>query len=230
VKQITLNGAVYPVAWTSSTSFFVRVVLNPGLNDISLQGLDRLNNPVPAAIQTLSVNYTGPGPDPVGALVISELMFAPTTPGAQFIEIVNRSPYNFDLWNWRLDGLGLTFPPGSIVTNGQRIVLAQNRTAFTSAYASVPIFALFNGSLSSSGEAVVLVQPSALGDVLVNAVRYETTAPWPGAMAGASLQLVDVAQDNSRPSNWAVDAVAGATPGAPNSVAAALPPRSSLAQ
>jgi hypothetical protein len=190
--------------------------------------VDRLNNPIPAAIQNLSVDYTGPVPDPVGALVISELMFAPTTPGAQFIEIVNRSPFNFDLWGWRLDGVGLSFPPGSIVTNGQRIVLAQNRTAFTSAYGSVPLFALFNGSLSSSGEAIVLVQPGAMEDVLVNGVPYETTAPWPGAMAGASLQLIDVTQDNSRPSNWAMDALALATPGAPNSVAASLPPYDAL--
>ena len=35
-----------------------------------------------------------------------------------------------DLGGWRLDGGNLTFPVGSIITNGQRIIIAQDRTAF----------------------------------------------------------------------------------------------------
>ena len=35
-------------------------------------------------------------------------------------------------------------------------------------------------------------------------VRYEATAPWPAPAPGASLQLRDAAQDNSRVANWAV--------------------------
>ena len=31
---------------------------------------------------------------------------------------------------------------------------------------------------------------------MVDAVRYETVPPWPTPVAGASLQLIDVAQDN----------------------------------
>src|SRR6266516_5707889 len=144
-------------------------------------------------------------------------MFYPVTPGAQFIEIMNHSTQNFDLWGWRLDGLNLTFPPGSIVTNGQILVLAQNRSAFTAAYGDRPVFGVFGEGLSPQGLALVLIKPGGdSGDVVVNAVRYEPAAPWPDIAIGAALQLIDPAQDNSRPSNWATDPLALATPGAPN--------------
>jgi hypothetical protein len=63
---------------------------------------------------------------------------------------------------------------------------------------------------------------------MVDGVRYESTRPWPAATVGASLQLIDLAQDNSRPSNWTTNLVERATPGAPNSVAASLPPYDAL--
>jgi hypothetical protein len=224
VKEMLLNGVIYPVTWTSPTNFLLRIVLNTGVNDITLQGLDRLGNVIPSAVQNLSVDYPGPIPDPVGALVISEIMFAAAAPGAQFIEIVNRSMFNFDLWGWRLDGVDLEFPPGSVVTKGQTIVLVENKAAFAATYGDVPVFAVFPGSLSVSGEALLLIKPDAAGDILVNGLRYETAPPWPGIAIGASLQLIDLAQDNGRPSNWGTNLVVRATPGAANSIAAPLPP------
>ena len=224
VKTMTLNGVAYPVTWTSATNFLLRVVVSPGVNSLVLQGVDRLGNPFVDASASMSVEYTGPAADPIGALVISEIMFATAAPGTQFIEIVNRSAQNFDLWNWRLDGIGLTFPAGSIITNGQTIVIAQNRAAFIAAYGSRPLFALFGGNLSAQGESLMLIRPGAFGDELIDGVHYEAGVPWPTTTTGVSLQLVDTAQDNSRPSNWAVDLAARATPGAPNSVAAALTP------
>ena len=224
VKTMTLNGVAYPVTWTSATNFLVRVVVTPGVNSLVLQGVDRLGNPLTDASYSMSVEYTGPVADPVGALVISEIMYAPATTGAQFIEIVNRSVLNFDLWYWRLDGASLTFPPGSIITNGQTVVLARNRTAFIAAYGRQPLLALFGVNLSAQGQSLMLVRPGAVGDELIDGVHYEAGAPWPAITNGASLQLIDTAQDNSRPSNWAVDPAARATPGAPNSVAASLTP------
>ncbi len=225
VKQISLNGVVYPVTWTSVTNFMVRLLVYPGVNTLTFQGSDRFGVPLADATYTLTVNYTGPAANPIGALVFNEIMSSPLTPGAQFIEVLNHSTQNFDLWGWRLDGLNLTFPPGSIVTNGQILVLAQNRAAFTSAYGDLPVFALFGGNLAAQGQALVLLKPGGdSGDVVVNAVRYEAAAPWPDATNGAALQLIDAAQDNRRPSNWATDPMVLATPGAPNSVASNLPP------
>ena len=39
-------------------------------------------------------------------------------------------------------------------------------------------------------------------DVVINAVEYGVKAPWPAALPGASLQLIDAEQDNSRVANW----------------------------
>jgi hypothetical protein len=224
VKQITLNGAIYPVTWVSATGFVMRVVLDSGTNALTLQGLDRFGAPIPADTYVVSANYTGPDPNPVGALIISEIMFNPSSPGAQFVEIMNRSDQNFDLSFWRLDGLNFSFSFGSIITNRQIIVLAQDRIAFKSAYGTVPVFQFFGGNLAAQGQGLVLVKPTSAGDQVINAVRYEVAPPWPGTTNGVSLQLIDAAQDNSRSSNWAIDPVARATPGASNSVAATLTP------
>jgi hypothetical protein len=224
VKTMTLNGVDYPVTWTSATNFLVRVVVNPGFNNLVLQGVDWLGNDLIDASYALTVEYTGPAAEPIGALVISEIMVATDAPDTQFIEIVNRSAQNFDLWNWRLDGVNLTFPAGSIITNGQTIVLAQDRAAFIAAYGSRPLFALFGGNLAAQGQSLMLIRPGEVGDEMIDGLRYEAGAPWPAAPNGVSFQLIDTAQDNSRPSNWAADLAARATPGAPNSVAAALTP------
>jgi hypothetical protein len=64
-------------------------------------------------------------------------------------------------------------------------------------------------------------------DVLIDRVRYEANAPWPTTpvmQPGTSLQLRDVAQDNSRVANWNVSIVARSTPGTLNYVTTTLPP------
>ena len=224
VKSITLNGLAYPVTWTSATEFLVRIVLGSGANELVFAGVDPFGNPLPGLAFTVNVEYTGPAPDAAGSLVISEIMVTPSTAGAQFIEIVNRSGQNFDLWNWRLDGLGFTFPAGSIITNHQTVVLVRNKAAFASAHGSIPVFAVFNANLSAQSQRLILVRPTALGDELIDGLRYEARAPWVSTTNGVSLQLIDLAQDNSRPSNWTINNTIQHTPGAPNSVAAALPP------
>jgi hypothetical protein len=223
VKDIYINGALYPVSWTSATNFMLRLVVKSGTNEITLQGVDRLGALVAGASNMLTVNYTGPVVDPIGALVISEIMFASGTPGAQFVEIMNRSAQNFDLSGWRLDGANLTFPLGSIVTNGQIMVLARNRSAFTATYGPIPVFGVFNANLSAQGQRLVLLEPGLTNDLVIDGVFYEANPPWPAGTNGFSVQLIDAAQDNSRPSNWAIDPTTRATPGAANSVAALLP-------
>ena len=222
VKDITVNGVVYPITWTNATNFVIRLVLDPGVNDYVIQGVDLLGNPLASASNLLSVTYTGPVVDPVGSLIINEISYAVSTPGTQFIEIVNRAQYNFDLSGWRLDGANLVFPPGSIVTNGQTLVLARNYNAFRQAFPGVPQFAQFNANLTSS-QRLVLVRPGD-PDTIIDGVRYEAAAPWPVTTNGVSLQLIDASQENARPGNWAADPAAPSTPGAPNSVAAAITP------
>lgn len=219
VKTILVNGAAYPVTWTSATAFEIRIVLGPGVNAITLQGLDLSGAPIPAAMAVVNADYTGPVPNPIGSLLFSEILYSSSTNGGQFIEIVNRSAQNFDLSGWRIDRIGLTFPAGSIVTNGQTMVLAQNRTVFRAIYGTLPVFAAFPAALSATAQTLILAEPTANGDVWVDGVRYEATAPWPATTAGQSVQLIDATQENSRAANWAA---ALPTPGAANSVAASI--------
>lgn len=220
IKSIVLNGAIYPVTWTTPTNFYLRVVLYPGLNQYLIQGQDRFGTVIPDLVLSVDATYTGLPANPVGSIVIAELMHSPVRPGAQFIEIVNRSEMNFDLTAWRIDAVNYQFPIGSILTAGQTILLGQNKTTFIQTYGNLPLFDLFTGQLATNGEPVALIQPNPQGTVMVDGVRYETAAPWPASVPGASLQVIDIAQDNSRVRNWAYGV---ATPGAPNSVAAVLP-------
>jgi hypothetical protein len=224
VKTVILNGTAYPVTWSTATNFTMTLTLKPGTNHFVVQGFDRFGVILSNAVASQAVNFTGTVPDPTDAFLISEVMYNPALPGAQFIEIMNRTPFNFDLTGWRLDELNFSFPPGSIVTNGQTLVLAQNRLAFTAAYGRIPIFATFSNSLSTIGQTLQLVRTDVAGGQVIDAVRYEYNAPWPLPQPGQSLQLIDPSQDNSRSRNWAVDAAMPATPGAANSVTATLPP------
>src|SRR5439155_18149868 len=121
VKSIVLNGLVYPVTWTTVTNFSVRVVLYQGLNQFSFLAQDRFGALIPGFLLTVDVDYPGPAANPVGAITISELMHRPSVPETQFIEIMNRSQFSFDLSFWRIDAVNYTFPIGSIVTAGQTI-------------------------------------------------------------------------------------------------------------
>ena len=221
VKSIALNGLVYPVTWITVSNFVMRIVLQPGVNTIVLEGVDRRGVTIAGMTHTFTVEYIGPAVDPIGAIVINEIMYDPAVPNAQFIEIVNRSEQAFDLSWWVLAGAGFRFPVGSIITNRQTIVLVRDKPAFQYAHRAVPVYNVFNTNLSTNEQILLLITPD---DQLIDAVRYEAVAPWPRRTTGASLQLIDNAQDNSRPSNWAIDLDKLATPGKRNSVAATLPP------
>ncbi len=224
IKTITLNGAAYPITWSSATTFTLRVVLDAGTNIFTLQGFDRFGIALSNAVQTFAVEYTGPVLDPSGAIVLNEIMSAPANPNAQFIEIVNNSGLVFSLTGWRVPELNYAFPARSMITNGQILVLVRDQSIFRLLHPGVPIFGTFSGSLSPTGQLVSIVRTNLAGDVLVDAVRYEIASPWPGAVPGSSLQLIDINQDNGRPPNWAYDLITRATPGAVNSIAAALVP------
>jgi hypothetical protein len=209
VRTLVINGAPQPVIWTSVTNWSVKLALAGGTNTLTVQGLDRAGRLVTGATDTIRVNYTGLVESPEGRLVINEIMYHPAVPDAGYVEMHNTSTTSaFDLSGWRLRGADFTFPAGSVITPGGFLVVANDRVAFAAAYGGfVAVVGEFSGQLKNRGETLTLVQPGATPaeDRVVDQVTYDRAAPWPAAAdgTGASLQLIDPAQDNDRVGNWA---------------------------
>jgi regulation of enolase protein 1 (concanavalin A-like superfamily) len=203
VASVWINGAAYPVTWTSLTGWTAVVPLGTGTNQFSVIGVDRNNQFISGASNSVSVVYSGTNASPLGQIVINEIMYQPAVANAQFVELYNNSTNTaFDLSGWQFQGLGYTFPNGSILPPTNHLVLAANRAAFAEAYgATNPVFDVFNGTLSPNGSLLTLNTAS---NVSVAQVKYANQLPWPTNASGygASLQLIDSHQDNWRVGNW----------------------------
>jgi hypothetical protein len=229
VKTIWFNGMDFPITWSSVTTWTATVPLKPGTNQFSVVGVDLHNQAVPGASNSVSILYSGALPSPVGTVVINEIMYNPAVPGAQYVELYNSSPtITYDLSGWQLQGVGYTFPAGSVIGPNSFLVLVSNRSAFSAAYGgTIPIFDAWTGNLSTARETLFLVQPgTGSTNNVVTAVRYGSNAPWPAGAngMGSSLQLIDPHQDNWRVGNWSgTFPPSSFTPGIGNSVRVSLP-------
>jgi hypothetical protein len=207
---IGVNGMPWTVRWSSVSNWIATVPLQAGNNTFTIIGLDINGQPLPGASANVSVTYNGPILSPVNTVVINEIMFDPLLAEEEFVELFNTaSNYTFDLSGWEFNGLDYTFPGGATLAPRSYLVLARDRTAFSTLYGpNVPVFDNFDGNLQSDGETLSLLKPGPLTNQtsVVDRVRYEPTPPWPSAADHSSLQLRDATQDNSRVANWAVGA------------------------
>jgi hypothetical protein len=214
---LTINGVDYPITWINARTWSVLVAVEAANNVLNLQGRDLNGNVLPGFTATINVEYTGAVAAPESSLVINEIMYNPTMPEASFVEIFNKANFSFLVDGWRVHGIDFTFPPGTVITNGQYVVLAKNLGAFAAAYGgNIAPFGQFDGGLDDGGETLKLQRPTftfTTNDttittntvyVTVNGVKYDDDLPWPAGAdgAGAALQLIDPEQDNSRVSNW----------------------------
>ena len=207
-ETIAVNGQAWTVRWTGVNNWTATVPLQTGSNFFSVVGLDVNGQPLAGMSNSVSVTYGGATPSPVNSVVINEIMFAPSLPDAEYVELFNTSSnQTFDLSGWEFNGLGYTFPGGSFIAPRSHLVLAKDRTPFATAFGgTLPVFDSFGGNLQSDGETLSLLKPGPQTNqpTVVDRVRYEPVAPWPVIAAGASLQLRDALQDNSRVANWNV--------------------------
>ncbi len=231
IISINVNGANYTPVWTSLTNWSLSLPAPIGTNNWTVSAFDRYGNPVGQTFPVIVGNSDVPE-SPVGNVVFNEILFNAPTPDAEYVELFNRSTNTtFDLSGWMVNGLGYTFPPGSLLQPQSYLVLAKSSVVFAATYSAlIPVFGTFTGNLQSDGETLSLIKPGVAPepDLVVDRVRYEPNAPWPAAPVlnvGTSLQLVDAAQDNSRVANWSVGQTFTdlLTPGASNSVGAVLP-------
>ena len=202
VSTVWINGAAYPVTWTTLTNWVVTVPLQSGSNQLNVMGIAHDGSFINGDSNSVSVVYNNTISSPAGSVVINEIMYAPLVNGAEYVELYNNSTNtSFDLSGWKLQGLGYTFPNGATLAPTNFLILAANRTAFASAYgATNPVFDTFSGTLSPTGETLTL---SASSNVVAE-VKYGSQLPWPtnASGTGSSLQLVDAHQDNWRVGNW----------------------------
>ena len=225
VTTLTVNGRPYTATFSTVTSWSIEVGLDPGLNALTIVGLDRSGNIVDQ--DSIDVTYTGSAVSPEGLLVINEIMYNPTNGLAEFVEIVNlSSTYDFDLDGFRLQGVDFTFD-GTTIGADEYIVVVRDNATYAATYSNATSVAgEYPGVLDNGGETLRLLMPLTTNTwQTIDEVRFDQSPPWPVQAdgAGPSLQLIDAAEDNARCGNWGVDTVMLATPGEPNSIAMALP-------
>src|SRR4030095_9095189 len=172
-------------------------------------------------------------------VVISEIMFHPSSEDSaeEYLELYNSGAVPANISGWRItSGVEFTFPPATSIPAGGSLVVAANAAAFFAKYPAVTNFvAGWVGRLSNSSNKITL--EDAIGTT-IDEVDYTDDGDWGERRRqdppdfghrgwvwfsdadgfGKSLELINVAYDNSTGQNWAASTVDQGTPGAANSV------------
>ncbi|PYJ01539.1 MAG: hypothetical protein DME25_17910, partial [Verrucomicrobia bacterium] len=147
-------------------------------------------------------------------LRITELMYNPTNPAQEFLELQNVGTAPVDLSGMYFDGITFTFPAGSSLAAGAKIVLVTSLdpATFTARYPAVAVAGYYSGSLNNGGERIVLNDRQ--GNIIVS-VDYDDAGGWPTAADGAgySLEILDPQGDPDNPANWRASTQPGGSPG-----------------
>jgi hypothetical protein len=184
---------------------------------------------------SLASTQVGPLITPESNIVITEFMY--NNPGAddlEFIELYNAGDVPLQLQGYRFStGITFTFPQYTLPVNGY-VIIAIDSARFQQAF-NIPAFQWNAGQqLNNTGELITLLDAA---NGVLDSVRYSATAaPWPTSAngGGPSVQLCNLAADNSNGANWAASTVGSgvfvsgieilATPGAANNCAPPPPP------
>ena len=184
---------------------------------------------------TSALFTVGVAPSPAN-LVVSEIMYHPPDPDAdaEFIELMNIDPAApVDLGGVAFTaGISYTFPAGTVLPPGARIVVARDRdlfAAFHPAAAAALAPGAFTGNLSNSGETITLAGPDAQ---VLRSFAYGDAPPWPPSPDGAGDSLVLIAPasnpDHALPASWRPSASRLGNPGTTDATTFAGDPAADL--
>jgi hypothetical protein len=179
VKTIEVNGLSYPITWTTTTAWSLRLPLYVGQNTLSVQGLDLNGRRLTNALDTITVTNTGPGA--LLPVVINEWMADNAAPGGFVDPLDGLCQDWFELYNpgtnaVNLSGFFLTddlahptkwqIPPGAVLApQSFRLVWADNQTNQNLLSAGGDLHAGFQ--LDNAGEAIGLFGPDGVAQHIV---------------------------------------------------------------
>jgi hypothetical protein len=171
-------------------------------------------------------------PQDLTRLVLTEIMYNPPGLGLisgdefEYLELKNTGTNTLNLTGLAFtQGIGFTFPNGTLLGPGQHFLLVRNSLTFDFKYPGVPFDGLYTGQLDNSGETLRLSH-TALGTTVFTCT-YDDQPPWPLTPDNLGFSLVlkdpDARPDLNVGTNWRASGQAGGSPGT-NDAPSALPP------
>ncbi len=146
-----------------------------------------------------------------GHVTISEIMYHPASTNlSEYVELYNPGGTNLNLSGYKFTkGFELTFPAGTILTNGSYLVVAGSTNGLTGV---APLILWTNGTLDNAGETIELHDTQSNE---IDRVAYGAFDPWPSEPdgLGPSLSVINPRRDNSIPENWYASGATNGTPG-----------------
>ncbi|MBN1505583.1 MAG: lamin tail domain-containing protein [Sedimentisphaerales bacterium] len=159
------------------------------------------------------------------SLRISEIMYNPVDPNAEYVELMNIGDEPIDLSLVRFaDGIGFEFP-AFVLDGGGRCVVVQDTVAFEAKYGTGLLCAgQYQGSLNNAGERIELQDAAGL---CIQAFTYSDD--WHGITDGGGYSLTVTNPAMADPNAlgdagaWRPSAEAGGSPGADDGVSVTAP-------
>lgn len=215
--RLASSGVPIPITWKSTRQWEISLALANGENVVALQAFDRIGN----LLGTDSITITrtgGAAPPDASNLVVSELYYNPPgqDEGAEFLELLNIGSDELDLTGIRFtEGVIFTFPAGTTLAVGQRILLVGDLIAFEKEFGSgFNIAGAFEGNLANSGETISLARADG---TVIQSFTYSDSAPWPVEADGDGFSLTltvpECAPDHNLAFNWRASLRPGGSPG-----------------
>ncbi len=152
------------------------------------------------------------------AVVVTEVMYAPSPSSNEFVELYNRSDAPVNLGTIEYADAGRSFAPvaptDTLLSPGEHVVLVRDTAAFEAAFPSVDYLAPPDWDALNNGGDLILLRTA--GGTVLDSLPYDPS--WGGA-DGRSLERIDPAAPSTAESNFASStAAAGATPDRRNSI------------
>jgi hypothetical protein len=196
LNSVNLNSSLDTATLTYASPFADGVTQNLMISDAIL-GLNRIKLDT---VYNFSFLWNSSTP----LVVITEIMYndLSSTDTLEFVELYNNGAGTAQLGGMSFtQGADFEFPAGATLAPGAYALVAANASAINSAFGISGAFEFTGGSLSNSGEDILLVNTE--GDT-IDYVNYDDRAPWDYFADGfaTSLVLCDPNDDNSLSSSW----------------------------